>query len=193
MTLTRKLLRELELNDETIERILAAHTEAVDALCIERDEARQAAAALEQTTAERDALRETAANHQQEAERLRGEFELFRQQVHAERTAEGRESAIREALRRAGANELALPLLAQAVKTDEADWDGVALREGADVLSPVIRQYGAFFSQPVPIPNDRVSPPLDGSALSREDVRVMSAEEINRNWHQVRSALMLHD
>lgn len=193
MTLNRKLLRELELNDETIERILAAHTEAVDALCAERDAAQKAAEALGETAAERDALREAAATHQQEAERLRGEFALFREQVHAERTAEGRASAIREALRHAGANELALPLLAQAVKTTEEDWDGVALREGADVLSPVIGQYGAFFSQPVPIPTDRVSPPLDGSALSREDVRAMSPEEINQNWHQVRSALMLHE
>lgn len=193
MTLTRKLLRELELNDEAIEHILAAHTEAVDALCSERDEARQAAAALEQAAAERDALRETAANHQQEAERLRSEFDLYRRQVDEERTAQGRKSAIREALRKAGANELALPLLAQAVSTTEADWDGAELRMGADVISPVVRQYGAFFAQPIPLPTDRCSPPLDGSALTREDVRGMSAEEINRNWSQVRSALNQHE
>ncbi len=190
MSLTRRLLRELELNDEAIEQIIAAHAETVDALRSERDEARSAAAALEQTAAERDELREAAATHQQEAQRLQAEFDLYRRQVETERTAEGRANAIREALRSAGANELALPLLAQAVQTAESDWDGTALRENADVLSPVIQQYGAFFSQPIPIPTDRVSPPLDGSALSREDVRVMSAEEINRNWSQVRSALM---
>ena len=37
------------------------------------------------------------------------------------------------------------------------------------------------------------APPLDGSALTREDVRGMSAEEINRNWSQVRSALNQHE
>ena len=102
-------------------------------------------------------------------------------------------TAIREALRSAGANELALPLLAQAVQTTESDWDGTALRETADVLTPVLEQYGAFFSHPIPIPTDPVSPPLDGSALSREDIRIMSAEEINRNWSQVSSALMYNN
>ena len=32
MSLTRKLLRELELNDDTIERIISAHVDTVDAL-----------------------------------------------------------------------------------------------------------------------------------------------------------------
>ena len=32
MSLTRRLLKELELNDETIERIIEAHAETVDAL-----------------------------------------------------------------------------------------------------------------------------------------------------------------
>jgi len=193
MSLTRRLLRELALNDDAIERIIAAHVETVDALRSERDEARSAAAALEQTAAERDELHEAAMTHQQEAQRLQAEYEMYRHQVETERTAQGRANAIREALRSAGANELALPLLAQAVQTTESDWDGTALRETADVLTPVLEQYGAFFSHPIPIPTDPVSPPLDGSALSREDIRIMSAEEINRNWSQVSSALMYNN
>ncbi|MBE5795822.1 MAG: hypothetical protein E7327_00405 [Clostridiales bacterium] len=190
MSLTRKLLRELQLTDESIERIIAAHAETVQALKAERDEALASAAAHEQTASERDRFREEAGAFQQEADQLRTELETFRQQVHTERTAQGRADAICELLRRAGANEQALPLLARAVQTTEEDWNGTELRADADVISPVVSQYGAFFSSPVPIPTDRVSPPLDGSALSPDDVRLMSPEEINRNWSQVRSALM---
>ena len=39
MSLTRKLLKELELNEDAVERIIAAHVETVDALRQERDAA----------------------------------------------------------------------------------------------------------------------------------------------------------
>lgn len=132
MSLTRRLLRELALNDDAIERIIAAHAETVDALRSERDEARSAAAALEQTAAERDDLREAAATHQQEAQRLQAEYEMYRHQVETERTAQGRASAIREALRSAGANELALPLLALACGSTSMTFAGLSLAPGKE-------------------------------------------------------------
>ncbi|MBQ7850197.1 MAG: hypothetical protein IJ343_10775 [Clostridia bacterium] len=192
MALTRRLLKELELNDETIGRIIAAHAETVDALRAELDAARTAAASNDGAAAERDALREAAANHQQEAERLRSEYEAYRQSVAAERTQQTRQAFLRAALSRAGANEQALSLLARAIETTDDDWDGDALRDERTVLSPIREQYAAFFSAPRPLPTDRVSPPLNGHILTREDVRRMSAEEINRNWSQVCSALHHH-
>lgn len=168
MALTRRLLKELELNDETIERIIAAHAETVTA------------------------LQAQAESHQGEARRIQGELDAFRQQVEGERTGMLREQALQAALRRAGANEHAVPLLARTLETQEGDWDGANLRDEAAFLSPVRAQYAAFFSQPQPIPTDRISPPLDGGMLSLEDVRRMSAEEINRNWSQVCSALNPH-
>ena len=39
MSLTRKLLKEMELTDDAIERIIAAHVDTVDALRQERDAA----------------------------------------------------------------------------------------------------------------------------------------------------------
>lgn len=189
MSLTRRLLKELELNDYAIDRIIAAHTETVDALRTERDAAVAAANALEQAASERDALREAAATHQQEAERLRTEYDAYRREVDAARTAVQRQAALHDALARAGANEQAIPLLEKAITTTDDDWDGAALRDEAAVLSPIREQYGAFFTQVQQLPTAPISPPLDGSALTFEDVRCMSAEEINRNWSQVCSAL----
>lgn len=168
MALTRRLLKDMELNDETIERIIAAHAETVTA------------------------LQAQAAGHENEAQRIQGELDAFRRQVESERTGMLREQALQAALRRAGANEHAVPLLARTLETREDDWDGDRLRDEGAFLSPVRAQYAAFFSQPQPIPTDRIAPPLDGGMLSLEDVRRMSAEEINRNWSQVCSALHPH-
>lgn len=187
MSLTRRLLKDMELNDEAIERIIAAHAATVDAL---REEQRAAVtAAQNESSAECEALRTAADEHRQEAERIRQEYDAFRRATEAAQTAQAREQALCAALRRSGANELAVPLLAKAVSTTEADWDGAALRDEHAALEGVLTQYSAFFAQPVPLPTDRISPPLDSSRLTREDVRCMSAEEINRNWSQVCSAL----
>ena len=82
MSLTRRLLKELELNEDAVERIIAAHVETVDALRQERD------AAL---TAGEAQLAETAA--------AREELSACRAQYDRERHAQARRAALAEALR----------------------------------------------------------------------------------------------
>lgn len=168
MSLTRRLLKELELTDDAIERIIAAHTETVDALKTE------------------------ATGHRSEAERLRTELDAYRLQVQTDRLHAAREQTLCALLRRAGANEQAIPLLSRAFTTAESDWEGEHLLDENAVLAPVQAQYAAFFTRQQPLPTDRITPPLDSSILSFEDVKRMSAEEINRNWSQVCSALNPH-
>ena len=124
-----------------------------------------------------------------ETARIRSEFDAFRQTTQAERTARQRQDVIRAALRRAGANEQAVDLLALAVSTTAEDWDGDALRDEAAALAPVRGQYAAFFATPAPLPTDPISPPLSGAGLTLADVRAMSADEINDNWSLIRAAL----
>ena len=189
MSLTRRLLKELELNEYAVERIIAAHAETVDALRREHEDA--LAAASTKAEDQREALRTQADAHRQEAARLQDEYDRYRRQVDQERNAAQRQTALADALRRAGANEQAIPLLLGSMKTTEGDWEGAQLRDEAAVLAPVLTQHAAFFAQPVPVPTNRITPPLDGAALTMEDVRRMSAAEINRNWNHVCSALTL--
>ena len=136
-----------------------------------------------------DAIDRILQAHQAETTRIQGEYDAYRRQAEAQRTAGERQSVIRAALRRAGANEQAVPLLAMAVTTGDADWDGASLRDEAGVLAPVQQQYAAFFSQPVPLPTDPVSPPLESGSMTLEDVRGMSPAQINDNWSLICAAL----
>lgn len=127
--------------------------------------------------------------HREAAERIRSEFDAYRQAAEAEHTNQQRQSVIREALVRAGANAQAIDLLAMAVTTAEDDWEGGALRDEAAALAPVRERYAAFFAAPVPLPTETVAPPLEGTTLTLADVRGMSADEINENWSLICAAL----
>lgn len=190
MSLTRKLLKELELNDNAVERIIAAHVETVDALRQERDSALTRATAIESTVQERDELRALAEERLNEAISVRDELNAYRAQVEEERHKASRRSALADALISQGANTQALPLLLDAISLTEEDWEGDTLRSAAEALQPYRAKYSALFSVKSPIPVTKVSPPVNaGGTLTHADVKRMSASDINRNWSAVRTAL----
>lgn len=173
MSLTRKLLKELELNEEAVERIIAAHVETVDALRQERD------AALSQSEAQ-----------QAETASAREALIAYQAQVEQEQHASTRRSALAEALANQGANAQALPLLLDAITLPEESWNGDSLQDAAATLQAYRVKYPGLFAQKNPIPVTRVSPPISGGgALTHADVKRMSAQDINRNWSAVKTAL----
>ena len=190
MSLTRKLLKELELNENAIERIIAAHVDTVDALRQERDSALTRAAQIEATIEERDALRTLAETHQQEAASAREELSAYRTQVEADQHHHARRTALADALTAQGANPQALPLLLDAITLSEEDWTGDALTDAAVTLQPWRAKYGALFAAKTSLPVTKVLPPVRGGGLlTHADVKRMSASDINRNWSAVRNAL----
>lgn len=190
MSLTRKLLKELELNDNAVERIIAAHVETVDALRQERDSALTRATAVEATLQEQDELRVLAEERLHEAASAREELSAYRAQVEQERHQASRRSALAQALTAQGANANALPLLLDSISLTEEDWEGDTLRNAEAALQPYRAKYSALFSVKSPIPVTKVAPPVtSGGILTPADIKRMSANDINRNWNAVRTAL----
>ena len=179
MSLTRSLLKELQISPDAAERIIAAHAESIDALRQERDAARGEAAQLEgiraalaEMTQARDEACHARDSAREELSALGGQFDSYRQQVETEKHQQARHANLRAALQSAGANPHALDPL----------------------LTPLKAQYGAFFAQPTRLPTDVVSPPVTAAPpLTKEDVRRMSQEDINRNWSSVCSVLSKGD
>ena len=190
MSLTRKLLKELELDDPAIERIIAAHVDTVDALRQERDDALSRAQQIEVSLAERDELRTLVQTREQEAASAREELNTYRAQVEAEKHTAARRAALSDALTAQGANPQALPLLLDAIALPEEAWSGDTLSDASAALQPWHAKYGALFAVKSPIPVTKVAPPVHGGGLlTSADVKRMSAADINRHWSAVRSAL----
>ena len=173
MSLTRKLLKELELDNNAIERIITAHAETVDAL---KQEAASAQAQL------------TAA--QEEMTSVHAEYAAYRTQAEGEKRHAARHAALSAALLDAGANPAALPLLLDAIALPEEAWQDNALPDPDAALHPWRTKYAALFQVKSPIPVTRVSPPIHaGGLLTPADVKRMSAEDINTHWSAVKTAL----
>lgn len=194
MALTRRQLKEMQLPDETIETIIAAHAQSIAGLKEERDAWREAAGQTEAAREERDALMQQVAEltgARQAAEQLQNELDSLRAAQTAQIEERLRTEAAQRALIQRGANEQALPLLlAAADLTGITVCEGVA--EGAEALADGLAQaYPAVFAQPVRIPTGSVCPPSGGaSVMTAQELEAMSPEEINNNWNAVKTALM---
>lgn len=173
MSLTRKLLKELELNEDAVERIIAAHVETVDALRQERD------AALSQRDAQ-----------QAETASAREALSAFQAATEQQQRSAARRAALASALAEHGANPQATELLLDAITLPEESWDGAKLLDARAAMQRYQAQYPGLFARKNPIPVTRVSPPISGGgALTHADVKRMSASDINRNWSAVKTAL----
>ena len=173
MSLTRKLLKELELDNSAIERIITAHVETVDAL------KQEAAAATTQLTAARES-----------AAALQADYDAYRTRVETEKRLTARHQALTAALTEAGANPQALPLLLDAIILPEEAWQDNTLANPAEALYPWRTKYAALFQVKSPLPVTKVQPPIHtGGLLTPADVKHMSADDINKHWSAVKTAL----
>lgn len=177
MSLTRQLLKDLQLGDEAIEQVIAAHIETVNALKAERDAA----------TSELEALR--AASDQSAAE-VQAAFDAYRTQVETDRSTAKAIELVRLAMIQAGCNEKAIDLLIQAIDPATLEVEGSVLRNQDEIIAGLKSKYAAFFAQPIRMAAPTIQPPIPtGGALTREDLSRMSADEINRNWNAVKGVL----
>lgn len=144
MSLTRSLLKELQISPDAAERIIAAHAESIDALRQERDAARGEAAQLEsiraalaEMTQARDEACQARDSAREELSALGGQFDSYRQQVETEKHQQARHANLRAALQSAGANPHALDLLLLALHPDESAFDGDEITDpGRAAYSP---------------------------------------------------------
>lgn len=193
MSLTRKQLKEMQLDPAVIEEIIAAHAATVDALKAERDAALSAAAAAEEVAAQRDALAAQLADAQAaqvSAAEVQAAFDAYRsRQEQAEREALILRD-LRSALKEAGCNPQAVELMLRAVNLQDAVVEDGRVQNAGEIIAPLASAYGAFFAQPVCVPAPAVHPPVThAGVITRADLARMSAEDINRNWNAVKGVL----
>ena len=190
MSLTRKLLKELELNDTAIERVIAAHTTTVEALKQERDQARARIDECEAAQQELAELRPQLEEAQANSNIAQAQLVAYRTQVEVEKHHTARRAALSEALEKHGANPATIPLMLDAIPLPADAWDGDALVDPDATLLPFQQKYAPLFAKRTAIPVTKVQPPIAGAgSLTPADVMRMSADDINRNWSAVRSAL----
>ena len=125
MSLTRKMLKAMGIEEEKIDQIIEAHSETVDSLKADRDIYKEDAEKLKDVQKELDELKAKGDDGWKEKhDRLKAEFDQYKNDVQAKETKAAKEAAYRAILKDANLSEKGIE---KAVKY--AEWDKIELDE----------------------------------------------------------------
>ena len=125
MSLTRKMLKAMGIEEEKIDQIIEAHSETVDSLKADRDSYKEDAEKLKDVQKELDDLKAKGDDGWKEKhDRLKEEFDQYKNDVKAKETKAAKEAAYRKILKDANLSEKGIE---KAVKY--AEWDKIELGE----------------------------------------------------------------
>ena len=125
MSLTRKMLKAMGIEEEKIDQIIEAHSESVDSLKADRDSYKEDAEKLKDVQKELDDLKAKGDDGWKEKhDRLKAEFDQYKNDVQAKETKAAKEAAYRAILKDANLSEKGIE---KAVKY--AEWDKIELGE----------------------------------------------------------------
>ena len=131
MSLTRKMLKAMGIEEEKIDQIIEAHSETVDSLKADRDSYKEEAEKLKDVQKELDDLKAKGDDGWKEKhDRLKVEFDQYKNDVQEKETKAAKEAAYRAILKDANLSEKGIE---KAVKY--ADWDKIELEADGKLKS----------------------------------------------------------
>lgn len=154
MALTRKFLVALGIEAEKVDEIIEAHTDTVNALKKERDDARAEAQTykadaekLPTVQKELDDFKETNSNnpYKEQYEKEHKAFEDYKAEVTAKETKAKQEKAYAELLKEAGVSEKRIASIIKLSPVDEVKFDDNDKVVDADKLTENIKKEWADF------------------------------------------------
>ena len=163
MALTRKLLRELGIDEENAERIIAAHTESTDALKSERD---AVSASLRDTERALQAAKE-------QADGEKAAFAAYRAESERRYETQEKKSAYRALLSRAGIAEKYLDRVLGMTRLEDVPFTDGAIPDAEERLEGIRREWEDFTVRSVTSGTVTAAPPegkpVDYDAMNDAD------------------------
>ena len=173
MALTRSMLKAMGIEDEKSDQIIEAHTETVDALKNQRDEAKEQAAKVPGLEKEIETLKAAQPTDDWEAKykELLKEFEGYKTQVSEEEAKREKAKLYRAMLREAGVDEKRIePIMKVTDLADIVVEDG-AIKDAETVQQSIADEWGGFIAKTSTQGASVEEPPSNvGAKMSREDI-----------------------
>ena len=129
MSLSRKMLKAMSIEDEKIDQIIEAHTETVNALKAERDEFKAEAEKIPGIQKELDKIKEDAEKNESKNpwkvkyDALKEEFEGFKAEEKAKATKSAKEKAYRDLLKEVGVTDKRISAVIKVTDFDKVELD----------------------------------------------------------------------
>ena len=185
MSLTRKMLKAMGIEEEKIDQIIEAHSETVDSLKADRDNYKDDAEKLKSVQKELDDLKAKGDDGWKDKyEKLKGEHEQYKSDVLAKETHVAKEAAYRAILKDANLSEKGIE---KAVKY--AEWDKIELGEdgklkGAnDHIKAVREEWAEYVTTTTTTGAKTSTPPANngtGTGKTKEEIMAIKDGTVRR-------------
>lgn len=177
MSLTRRMLKAMGIEDEKIDEIINAHTETVNALKEERDSYKKDAEELPNVIKERDKYKELSEKDnpfEQKYNDLKKQHDDYVAEQTAKETKAKKQEAYKELLKSVGVSEKRLSAILKVtdLSTIELDDDG-KIKDASNLENTVKSEWADFIETesakgaPTPTPPANNGGSAGGSGLSR--------------------------
>lgn len=182
MSLTRKMLKAMGIEEEKIDQIIEAHSETVDSLKADRDSYKDDAEKLKDVQKELDDLKAKGDDGWKEKhDALKVEFDQYKNDVQEKETKAAKEAAYRAILKDANLSEKGIE---KAVKY--ADWDKIELDadgklKGAnDHIKAVRDEWAEYVTTTTTTGAKTSTPPVNNGGAKLTKAEIYARDEHGR-------------
>lgn len=152
MSLTRKMLKAMSIEDEKIDQIIEAHTETTESLKAERDKYKESAEKVSDLQSQLDKANETikasgADTYKVKYEAIKEEFDNFKKDIKNKETAKAKADAYEQLLKDAGVSEKRIPAILKVTDIASVELDADGKLKDADKLTESIKTEWSDFIQ----------------------------------------------
>lgn len=181
MSLTRKMLKAMGIEEDKIEQIIEAHTETVSALKDERDSYKEDAEKLADVQKELNTAKEKIAKHgdgetvsKTEFDELKKEYEDYKKDITAKETRTAKVNAFRELLKAAGVSDKRFDTVIKVSNIDglELDKDG-KIKDAEKITENIKTEWADFISTTTVVGARTANPPANngkGTGKTKEEI-----------------------
>lgn len=173
MSLTRKMLKAMGIEEEKIDQIIEAHTETVDGFKDKVNEYKEKAEKYDGVKKELDELKEGGDDWQKKYEKEHSDFEAYKTDVTAKETKRTKEHAVREFLKSAGVSEKRLDAVLKVTNLDDFELDKDGKIKDADKHTETVKTEWADFIETTSTQGaSTATPPVNngGTKMTKADI-----------------------
>ena len=199
MAFTRKMLKDLGIEGEVIDKIIEEHRGTVDSLKDELDNLRTEAESVKSLKKEIEELKEAAGGKsaaEDELSKVKAEFEQYKADVEGEKITSKKSDAYRKALKEAGVSEKRIESVLKLAKVDglvdALEFEGDEIKDAKKIAETIKSNYAEYIESVKQVGSEVSQPPVHGNPNTFNDMSLadkMAFANANPNDASVQSWL----
>lgn len=182
MSLTRKMLKAMGIEEEKIDQIIEAHSETVDSLKADRDSYKEDAEKLKDVQKELDDLKAKGDDGWKEKhDRLKEEFDQYKNDVQENETKAAKEAAYRAVLKDANLSEKGIEKAIKYAEWNKIELDADGKLKGAnDHIKAVREEWAEYVTTTTTTGAKTSTPPANTGGAKMTKAEIYAKDEHGR-------------